>query len=134
MNANDLRIGNWLTCYGENVKVTQIRKDTVHYEYLSKMGNIISTGEDVENFTPILLTDELSLRCGFSNKSGWKGMEFTKTFLGDEDSRYAFQLMDDELTIFVNDVIIHINEKPTVHELQNIWKELNGQELEIKWT
>ena len=130
MKANDLRIGNWLICYDERVSVTQIRKDTVHYEYLSKMGNIISTGEDIENFKPIPLTEEILLRWGFEKDN--ETYSWSKLFNFDNYD-YLF-----ELECWPNDDNFYFQSKyrkvEYVHDMQNLFKALTDQELKIKWT
>ena len=128
MNVQELRIGNYL--YSEPLSIPRLQISSDGITKITAYGIYAMSCNDQLKWEPIPLTDELSLKCGFINKSGWKGMIFAKVFC-DEESEFVFELMEGNLTVYVNDVIIYLNKKPTVHELQNLWKMLNGKELKI---
>ena len=113
MKASELRIGNYVLKYDEERIVT-----TYHLEEMEAL-------KDTHDYKPIPLTEEWLLKFGFeSRKSGWyKIKEFFTVRLN------SFEL------------IIHIISKQgsytiarvrSVHQLQNLYFAVTGEELTIK--
>ena len=113
MKAQDLRIGNWVLCEPNNASIER----TIDYEDF-RLAHF-----DSERFEPIPLTKEWLVKFGFNfdvnsglyKKSGFEvevfniGVEF---YLGEYGSWFLF--------------VEH------VHQLQNLYFALTGEELEIK--
>ena len=115
MKANELRIGNWY--YTNNGKPDQID------------GHGISQFQDGEVFDevndfikPIPLTEEWLFKFGFVVTDGLFGNKYRKSI--------DFYTMKDKSIGFVfDDYCITIK---YLHQLQNLYFALTGQELEIK--
>jgi hypothetical protein len=120
MEASELRIGNWvnvvyidkaLNAPREDVQVDAIVSNGINLEY----GDAMYSFDDMN---PIPLTEEWLVRFGFDKyiceflKGGFK-IEWDKKW------RYFFQWYD----------ITYIKH---VHQLQNLYHSLTGEELEIK--
>ena len=125
-NARELRISNWVINEDDiNVKITQVSIDIIHYEYISKKGHKIATGDGIENFKPIPLTEELLLKAGCEET-------IRGTWLTPIVNRNRARICKGENGLFYS----YINEfrkikLPYLHTLQNYMFILDGQELEI---
>lgn len=108
MNANELRIGN-LVIYGGSVVKMNLHEFTHFLRF-------------PETYTPIILTEEILLKCGF---------EFSH-ITGDERgfSNKKINLLinayDNNIIKFNVFIIKHL------HQLQNLYFALAGTELEIE--
>ena len=114
MKATELRIGNWVS-NGGSIPVAQIRD-----------GEDIDDHIDYDCYFPIPLTEEWLVRFG-ANKAD-------KTIYGDNvysiDELYMFDIKNDSLSVNSNvwlDIPVIY-----VHQLQNLYFALSGEELEIK--
>jgi len=112
MKANELRIGNLITArYQDDYAVNQVVVNSV-----SEIGVNRCYGETefyIENCEPIPLTEEWLVRFGF--KLGVKGHFKT------HGNNYKFNLY-----------MYNVNLYKHVHQLQNLYFALTGEELEIK--
>lgn len=118
MNAQELRIGNWV--YNSHKEVTQIST-------LSKWKDI----HDSSFFEPIPLTEEVLVNCGFSKgkygeQEQWLSKEnerhnpYTKFSIGLINSPiYGFLFQMDITTVALQ----------SLHQLQNLYFILTGTEL-----
>lgn len=124
MEAKDLRIGNWVNkklytgkCAPPELIETKIRS-----------GGFIDFAEDLE---PIPLSPEILERCGFENGIKRSGLteiqikEFSTAMQGVFKGEYAVTLIG-HVPYQLKKRILYL------HQLQNIYFALTGQELEIK--
>lgn len=124
MKTNELRIGNYVNIEGDVVKVKEIYEKSIYYangEYES-----YATEDFIQ---PIELTEEVLVKIGFE--------KFVKSF--------RMELSGCRLDYFINKTL-YIYKKHTncclikdleikceyVHQLQNAYFLLTGQELEVK--
>lgn len=107
MKANELRIGNWYLSFGVDLKqVESITKDKI-----------------LIDFHPIPLTEEWLLKFGFDSHKSSKELLF--------GSLICLERQMNELFI-VNPFDKHQYKIDYVHQLQNLYFALTGEELEIK--
>ena len=110
MKANELRIWNWYQWYAEGK----------YYEYQVK--DIDFCNGNMINFEPIPLTEEWLVRFGFRKSDlsdrfiihGW--FYFEKS-----ENGYSFRTIDGFVRVI-----------ESVHQLQNLYFALTGEELELK--
>jgi len=115
MKANKLRIGNWLNGPEGNAQVTGIQNREV--VEIGEMGHVM------EDVSPIPLTEDWLIKFGFV-REGMLTMRLGEfTCYCEEDYIDNFCLGDIELF----DVI-----PKYVHQLQNLYFALTGEELTIK--
>lgn len=106
MKANEFRIGNYVF----------LKSKSKIYQILS--GQEIDTGTDSEDFDPIPLTEEWLVKFGFKNK---------------EKGNFSFNENMD-LRIFGDEADyngIWVSRIQYVHQLQNLFFALTGEELEM---
>lgn len=60
MKANELRLGNYVRHEGFKVKIVGITNDLVSVQYLAGISDVRP-----DKITPILLTGDILLKCGF---------------------------------------------------------------------
>lgn len=113
MNAAELRIGNLVLFKGNKIKI-----ESVEISYCEQY-----QGEFNETFKPIKLTEEILLKCGFVQD---KEILY-RWYL---DSKYIVYDIDDGGFkydgVWIRPLIKHL------HQLQNLYFCLIGNELEIK--
>jgi len=115
MTVNELRIGNWINIQGNFKKVLGI--DYIHKEHL-----IISDGYyQLDWCEPIPLTEEILLKCGFE-----------KHITIDIYPTFVFRMIN------INDGIVYVsdlgflNHIKHLHQIQNLYFALTGEELNIE--
>lgn len=130
IKANEIRVGNWLN-------------DPRQYDPMffpkTENGYFRATARDIqfaEEFEPIPLTEEILLKCGFI-KTGEEYSQsddemmpvyklgFFSIVLRDNEFRLWIEIEDDAFYSFSWTKIQYL------HQLQNIYFALTGQELEI---
>ena len=143
IKINDLRIGNYIQFGILNiVKVESIKpktliakaKDSVSgkdeiWDMVSFSGNTASGASRIEVFEPIPLTEEILLKCGF------KYVEYFNSF-GTKEYGYKLGILTIRQSLektkylydYNNDLYVELK---SLHQLQNIYFFLMGQELEI---
>lgn len=119
MNAQDLRLRNWVLSLG---------KDGVWYpSIVSKITTdeiVVGVGF-VRELKPIVLTDKILADLGGHILPFIKGIIFDRfRFIWREDYKYWYVIDNHEET--------YITKIEFVHELQNFSKFINGKELEVK--
>jgi hypothetical protein len=131
MKANELRIGNWVICHFMNVEIkTQVlwmTYDILQQKYFAhvKDGERIN-GYCIEtNCKPIPLTPELLDRCGFVKEGilyhyGKFSIAFGDTIITSDGRTYF------------NSWAILDHSPKYLHQIQNIYHALTGNELEVK--
>jgi hypothetical protein len=142
MKANELRIGNWVDVNGKPCKVASISDDGINYtdetdHYEDESYNYILW---YSIFDPILLTPEILEKAG-AIRITWENEDFPSRYelsLGLSegiDIWYDSYFDDFFLRSYGNDGYDPIIEKIkfySLHQLQNIFYALTGEELEIK--
>lgn len=115
MKSNELRIGNYV----------YLKSKSKEYEILS--GQEIDTGTDSEDFEPISLTEEWLLKFGFEKNAGYGTYDKNKISL------YFGEIMlsDKKGRTYFNSWAILEHSPKYVHELQNLYFALTGEELEV---
>jgi hypothetical protein len=116
IDINELRLGNWVDNVGDKEYVTALAVN-----FLATNGQI---GIDIEKVYPIPLTPDILEKCGFRymeelNGLHYKGHVVFKTISGD-------WIIDIER----KGLLINIY---TLHQLQNLYFALTGDELQINW-
>jgi hypothetical protein len=121
MKASELRIGNLVDLGNRIAKVTEINHLACVVVDLEETQDTI---EDYERVKGIILTEEWLLRFGF-----------------EKNDNNQFILMEGSVDILFNkdlngwicdDINFSINMTDHVHQLQNLYFALTGEELEIK--
>ena len=102
IQVNELRVGNWVLEDGE-------------YKKLKSMWDF----DDIDDFDPIPLTEEILLKCGFE-RNHYGGLYLL--------SKFDFDLTK-EGYFLVDNVRVHCKH---LHQLQNLYFALTGTELKIK--
>ena len=121
MRTRELRIGNYVSHYvGDDLKVDVIAD--VGYHLLSSPKSITSRKDSdvVKSLEPIPLTEEWLLKFGFDKLEGW-------------DDTFFFQLNDVQILEYNVSGYDYdgVNIKH-VHQLQNLYFALTGEELKLK--
>jgi hypothetical protein len=109
MDSKELRIGNWVTFNGVEAQNGLIRKDTLGHN------NLFYTS-DLDDVQPIPLTEEWLVKFGF-------------TFDETTNCYHYYNFILNRLFVMM-DIDIHICLEH-VHQLQNLYHALTGEELEI---
>jgi len=123
MKAAELRLGNFITIKHQTHNLIEIRQ--IFEDAVSAKGNRLGLGLDVVE--PIPLTEEWLLKFGFDGK----GRVFSKGDYGFDlgITPFFLQKLDSielQKTIWVRTEVKH------VHQLQNLYFSLTGEELKIK--
>lgn len=137
MKASELRIGNYVTTINRSNKIhlpTGITEmiGTVGlfsvdlYDYKKHFSEQQPRKESLANITPIPLTEELLIKFGFFRKYDIYALsEFNIAHLTNGLNERSFVLLD------VEDNVVSIDFN-YVHQLQNLYFCLTGEELTIK--
>lgn len=135
MNAQDLRIGNYVRFKENNLiyKVITIWEDSIDCE--SQKDKLSVSGGKIKYFEPILLTEEMLLKCGFNKnyKKGWIGIDVKSDSGITTDFVLAEPLNIGEWQNFY--AFVYDSYKfcklEYLHDLQNLFRDLQKKELEI---
>ena len=123
MKANELRIGNLISDINGNLcLVKTIREDLIIAKYYS-VGYCIG---DEEQFNKVELTEELLLKFGFEEKSKSKNF-----YLGNFRFHISKPANYDGF-IFCDGYDVITDRIKYVHQLQNLYFALTGEELTLK--
>lgn len=111
INANELRIGNWVKNLGLDVKIEGY--------------GIAFCAEGKLIYEPIPLTPEMLEACGFEKSDVYTNQyQFCTEYLIDrQDGSFGFLVGDDQS---------EISSFKYLHQLQNLYFALTGEEIEIK--
>lgn len=133
MKANEIRVSNAVEFNGRAYYVISIENLGVHGRYDVRLGNDDGvTVADLDKLKPVRLTEEWLERFGFKKSRGhlrtievaiWK------------HPKWQWQLSKHKQDIYDIDHIngdVFLGEFAEVHKLQNLYKALVGEELEIK--
>ena len=122
MDARELRIGNFVNQtkeWGESIEPKVIQWDDSTWY---RIGDCLAFFEDYE---PIRLTEEWILKFGFDGRKDFKWKSIVGIQLS--DGKYYLSLKDLSNVLFHSVVQIKF-----VHQLQNLYFALTGDELTIK--
>lgn len=134
MNAKELRIGNLIDFEGQIETVYQIRNSGVDFFRGTTRTGVIFQSYVWEAINVIPLTEEWLLKFGFKLFSTGS---YCKSLITDEDAylaldlkyNYGFCWLNIKYGLTENTTKIHCN---SVHQLQNLYFALTGEELTIK--
>jgi len=135
MNQNnikpqELRIGNWVSVYGEFKQVESVGTYGISF----KDGFCKYT---LPNFKPIPLSEEVLLKAGFERKSFLTEGVVIEIVYYKKDNIIVFLLsnfFEIEIITSAGQFNIHKSFKKELHVLQNAIHALTGKELEVSWT
>lgn len=116
IQSNELRIGNWVKYYDHICQIKEIKKESGIDYYLKAQDGHTTIYNVIDAFEPIPLTPEIAESVGLGNY-------FTENIQTD-----GSHLSYDKET----KVVTMKNPVKYVHELQNLWFALTGEELEIQ--
>ena len=143
MKSNELRIGNYVFSAEDNKNGEVFQIDSRGIVFVNKNGN---RWQDLKNIQPIPLTEELLLKCGFEKVKN-KDKEDLREYIGHTAQKAKYAIFDTDIFITKVDkrgllwrgigcdfmVLFYHKSIPIkyLHQLQNIYFALTGQELEI---
>lgn len=114
IQATELRIGNWvLGIVGQPERVVKLQAGAV-YQWNN----------------PIELTEEILLKCGFGGFDGNKFFEISIKETSNKMVWLAFSKEKSFVTIRVNEMGFKVKMQ-YLHQLQNLYYALTGEELEV---
>lgn len=128
MNGKDLRIGNFISVLGNTVEVIKIlgeKKIEIHSDIL-QFWDVDIEDED-EDVKPIPLTEEWLLKFGFEKNDDFISedhlwSDFIKKGVRIQLPYFDWKDSDGEISFSVK----------SVHQLQNLFYSITGEELTIK--
>ena len=118
MKANELRIGNWVLHVPTNKHMNVSIKDLM----------LIEGGKYANKYEPIPLTEEWLVRFGFEKVEGNQWYNFYKL----DDFKVLIHTKDYSSMINWKDCSIEDRFNWHVHQLQNLYFALTGEELTVK--
>ena len=125
MKQNEIRVGNWLIdprAYDKELNKKFGVDDSPYFKV---------TARDIqfaEEYKPIPLTEEILLKCG------WGKGEYYSEYIDNVSLKQevlGYNVNAKMLYIETNADIIEINHIHYLHQLQNLYFALTGQELEV---
>lgn len=139
IRAQELRIWNWVDYFGKKVIVNQIKKDNSKYYLwcIKKPHEIASIYQVIDAFEPIPLNEEILLKCGFLR---------TKVPMKSDIEYIDYRMGQFVLFILPKGIVEvefcaahntieergYLREIKYLHQLQNLYFSLTGQELNVK--
>ncbi len=125
IQVNELRIGNYVMTGNIKSIVLEIFASGITHD--SKNGNIVAGHCGWSHINPIPLTEEWLLKFGFTKEdNGWH----KKDICNDFSALYWERLAG--LDLSVNKRSMHLANIKYVHQLQNLYFSLTGEELKIQ--
>lgn len=126
INVKELRINNWIELrYPRGLEWDQVKKiDASEKAFTSN--RILNSINDIDSdlAEPIPLTEELLLKCGFDENMVLSTIEGEIRYYGDGDINIGGE---DSCTLGM----VYIAKCKYLHQLQNLYFALTGEELEI---
>ena len=139
MKANELRIGNWILIPYQNSPIaipaheTQVQGITIFGEILT---NNTPEHEGLKthynHVSGIPLTEEWLLKFGFEVEEGSDADNFWATIHKDSNIRVGMEIRNELYFLCSVDYNIHGLNIHYVHQLQNLYFTLTGNELSLK--
>lgn len=145
IHARELRIGNWVYMIDDSTEAKEYLKESLHFDRLAQVtafsqhdngvvshwkaksivGGAIHSGGYERNLYPILLTEEILLKCGFVLTNGEFVNNGIQVVYDDGD---APGIVGDYRLRFNGTLRIIDN----LHQLQNLYWCLTGEELNVQ--
>ena len=127
MKTNELRIGNWVKTNYEGILET-ININSEGFEYIDcRKPTFKAIGRyPIDSIEPIHITEEWLLKFGFET-SAWDNHSTYRKMIGNNDYTIVF---DEYSNTMIGDIMI--KEIKYVHQLQNLYFALTGEELSVK--
>ena len=131
INANELRLGN-LLLHKSNGRISNVPCTYLHFDLLSK--------GDTVSFYPVTLKPELLTKCGFIENKDYPLAPQSREFIlvlpvigSNKNEIYGYVKSNGECFVraAVNGAVAS-NNFFHLHQLQNLYYMLTGEELEIK--
>ena len=122
MKASELRIGNWVEMYKEESKPFKISAGNISVEYKANK-------QGYTRYKPIPLTEEWLIRFGFED------VQINKTQVKClTEYQFSFFFIDGHIQFVDSENALDFTETlcQYVHQLQNLFFALTGEELKIK--
>jgi hypothetical protein len=123
MKPEELRIGNWILYCGSKNKVTGIMCSYDEHEYIVEVNPPDCFNAHWSQISPIPLTEEWLERFGFEKVESWAGTTF-------ENTNGDWANPGGQMYIISEDVRTYCPKY--VHQLQNLYYALTGEELILK--
>lgn len=122
IQANEIRIGNLFTANGFPMHVEAIFKDTIYFDFEGE--------ENIKDLVPIPLTEEILIKAGFHTRFGTDPQEpnALKVYFIEDFEILKFE--DDKEIFYSQGKGVHLEVK-SVHQLQNLYFALTGEEIKI---
>lgn len=130
VKANELRIGNWMSFHGElAIQVKTIGESLVNETVRTDSENRIVSydGCHVNYLEPIQLTPEILRKCGFEKVSKWDyslNRLVLHDMLSERDEDMEAYIKAGKENIFLKNI-------KYLHQLQNLFYSLTGEELQL---
>jgi len=125
IQANELRIGNYLH-YRDKESFLEVVSLGSRFETINERG-LLYGSDDIEEYNPIPLTEEILLKCGFEKT---KYNFYIKRY---NSKHYLLTNFNKGYTeMCVNKICGGQAVTKYLHQLQNLYFALTGEELEIK--
>lgn len=143
INANELRIGNYVDFYGNHIRVWSILSPTPQREKrydgkcILEIGSPDSFNVPIDEVNPVALTEELLLRCGFEVKIEHDVCK--RYYIGEnpitKDWYVSLVWIIEPKSAGMPDYPFYSNGGHVIkylHQLQNLYFALTGEELTLK--
>ncbi len=125
IKASDLRLGNWVSKEGENVKVYAIQQDMISYKNHHYSG--------ISFFEPIPITPDILIKCGFRETENDFFIYLNKHELNTDkimfSKHYNFIRVEFSGRRPTPGLLKHIK---YLHQLMNLFYTLTNTEIEYK--
>lgn len=123
MKANELRIGNWIEWDDDSHEQFQVENITFHeFEESGDEKIYFVNGGLFDDMLPIPLTTEWLTKFGFEKNNG----------IWSKQSLQVYQQLPLRLFWYNEDFVVELKSILYVHQLQNLYFALTGEELTIK--
>jgi hypothetical protein len=132
IQANELRIGNYVFHQGKPLQITNVLDWCVNMEFGEVSGDR-NNEIDINEIDPIPLTEEILLKCGFIIKISDSFSYHFKANVIPTDILYLIKVCFYSDGKFMTVTVGNYDTKiQYLHELQNLIHTLTGEELNIK--
>jgi len=132
MKANELRILNKVSFNGKILTIKSIELNPVNLEYFIKVNENFSQIK-IKALEPILLTEEILLKCGFNKDESERWCDMHEEY--EECTYYYFDMFklyyNPELGYYTDDTFEFKIKLEFLYQLQNLYFALTGEELTI---
>lgn len=135
INASELRIGNYVDFYGNHIRVWSILSPTPQREKrydgkcILEIGSPDSFNVPIDEVNPVALTEELLLRCGLSPNEWFCCDGYCVVEDRDADTHYGWCM---KVRNASHTREIEFGYFKYLHQLQNLYFALTGEELTLK--